>query len=332
MYLLPFAPTPIGRILTGLLLFAMGGREEWNAFKDEHGKVYSGLAEEIYRFTIYQENVAYITKHNYLANLGHHSYYLKMNHLGDLLHTEYIAMNRFHMDERENKTLESAATFIAPEGYVTPTEVDWRTKGAVTGVKDQGQCGGCWAFSATGSLEGQHFRKTGELVSLSEQQLIDCTNNYDKFGEMGCNGGDMVNAFKYIHDNHGLDTESSYPYHAKDEICKFKQSTVGATDKGTVVIPENEKSLTSAVAAQGPISVGIDANHRSFQFYHHGIYHEPGCIEPNLCHGMLVVGYGRDYWLVKNSFGTKWGDNGYIKIARGEDDCGITLTASYPLV
>ena len=109
----------------------------------------------------------------------------------------------------------------------------------------------------------------------------------------------------------------------------------GTTDKGYVMVPWNPYSnegLATTIAAQGPISVAIDASHKSFQFYHHGIYHEPGCVVPNLCHGMLVVGYGLDYWLVKNSWGTKWGDESYIKIARGEDDCGITLTASYPLV
>ena len=145
----------------------------------------------------------------------------------------------------------------------------------------------------------------------------------------------MDDAFEYIRNNHGLDTERSYPYHAKDEICKFNSSSVGGTDKGFVMVPWNpysDKNLATSIAAHGPISVAIDASHKSFQFYHHGIYHEPGCIEPNLCHGMLVVGYGPDHWLVKNSWGTKWGDKGYIKIARGEDDCGITLTASYPLV
>ena len=307
--------------------------EEWNAFKAEHGKVYSsGPVEEKFRMKIYMQNKAMIAKHNRLAHMGHHNYFLKMNQFGDLLHSEFVTtMNGFRMDAGINKTLEYGATFITPEGFETPTEVDWRTKGAVTEVKDQGQCGSCWAFSTTGSLEGQHFRKTGKLVSLSEQQLVDCSNDLE-YQEMGCGGGTMGNAFLYIRDNHGLDTESSYPYHAHDEICKFKQSSIGATDKGFVVVPNNEEALAMAVAAHGPVSVAIDASHDSMMFYHHGIYEEPECGRMLLDHAVLVVGYGPGYWLVKNSWGTKWGEDGYIKMKRGIDQCGIAEMASYPLV
>ena len=142
----------------------------------------------------------------------------------------------------------------------------------------------------------------------------------------------MDNAFKYIKYNQGLDTESSYPYHAHDEICKFKQSSIGATDKGFVVVPNNEEALAMAVAAHGPVSVAIDASHDSMMFYHHGIYEEPECGRMLLDHAVLVVGYGPGYWLVKNSWGTKWGEDGYIKMKRGIDQCGIAEMASYPLV
>ena len=285
---------------------------------------------DMFRMKIYMQNKAVIARHNRLAHLGHESYFMKMNQFGDLLPSEFVAtMNGFRMDLGMNNTLNVGATFIAPEGFEAPTEVDWRMKGAVTGVKNQGQCGSCWAFSTTGSLEGQHFRKTGKLVSLSEQQLVDCSNDLE-YQELGCGGGTMGNAFLYIRDNHGLDTESSYPYNAHDGICKFKRSSVGATDKGLVVVPDNEEALAVAVAAHGPVSVAIDASH--MQFYHHGIYDEPKCSSKALNHAVLAVGYGPGYWLVKNSWGTKWGEEGYIKMKRGGNQCGIATMASYPLV
>ena len=322
--------------------------EEWNAFKAAHGKVYpsanglrlpfSGLLarggmEEKFRMKIYMQNKLMIARHNRLAHMGHHSYFLKMNHFGDLLHNEFVdTMNGFHMNLRMNNNRDLGAAFIVPEGFEAPTEVDWRTKGAVTEVKSQGMCGSCWAFSATGSLEGQHFRKTGKLVSLSEQNLVDCTND-EEYQNNGCAGGWVDGAFKYIRDNHGLDTESSYPYNATDDLCLFKRSSVGATDKGFVDLPAgDEEALAMAVAAHGPISVAIDATHESIMFYDHGIYDEPKCSPKLLDHAVLVVGYGPGYWLVKNSWSTLWGDGGYIKMKRGGNQCGIAEMASYPLV
>ena len=313
--------------------------EEWNTFKAAHGKSYKGPTEEKFRMKIYMENKAYIAKHNRLAHMGHHSYFLKMNHFGDLLHDEFLAtMNGLRMNIKMNDTHDTGATFLAPQGFEAPPEVDWRVKGAVTEVKNQGQCGSCWAFSATGALEGQHFRKTGQLVSLSEKNLVDCTKydnrtNHTKYDNQGCNGGNVNIAFEYIRDNHGLDTEKSYPYIPREDDCQFKPWTVGATDKGFVELPYgDEDALAVAVAAHGPISVSIDATNKSFQFYSHGIYEEPACWSDYADHAVLAVGYGPGYWLVKNSWTTKWGEEGYIKMKRGENMCGIASWPVYPLV
>lgn len=232
-----------------------------------------------------------------------------------MLHTEFVrTLNGFNRTrDNENsvyhsyKKIEEPVAFIGAANVEIPKAVDWRDQGAVTPVKDQGHCGSCWSFSATGALEGQHFRKTGKLVSLSEQNLVDCSGSY---GNNGCNGGLMDNAFQYIKENGGIDTETSYPYEAIDDTCKFKKQNVGATDKGFVDIPTgDEEAMMKALATVGPVSVAIDASHESFQFYSDGVYFEPQCDSQQLDHGVLAVGYGtdeetgQDYWLVKNSWG-----------------------------
>jgi cathepsin L len=293
------------------------------------------------------ENRHKIAKHNTKFHNKEVPYKLDLNKYADMLHSEFVqtlnGFNRTRSSEglnsvyRSFKKVEEGITFIEPANVDVPASVDWREKGAVTPVKDQGHCGSCWSFSATGALEGQHFRKTKKLVSLSEQNLVDCSSSY---GNNGCNGGLMDNAFQYIKDNGGIDTEQSYPYEAIDDSCHFQKKDVGATDKGFVDIPTgDEDALKKAIATIGPVSVAIDASHESFQFYSDGVYFEPQCDSQQLDHGVLAVGYGtdeatgQDYWIVKNSWGTSWGDKGFIKMARNKDNhCGVATQASYPLV
>jgi cathepsin L len=310
-------------------------QDEWEAFKSMFGKKYSNETEEVFRMKIFLENKRKIARHNVRAANGFHSYHLAMNHFGDLLHHEFVRLMNGYKPHLRLHTY-NASTFLTPHHIDLPKQVDWRKHGYVTDVKDQGQCGSCWAFSSTGALEGQHFRKTGKLISLSEQNLVDCSK---KFGNNGCEGGLMDNAFSYIRHNHGLDTEKSYPYEAHNGRCRFHKTDVGATDTGFVDIEAgNEKKLMEAVGTVGPVSVAIDASHESFQFYSHGVYDEPECSSEELDHGVLVVGYGtdssgNDYWIVKNSWSEKWGEKGYIRMARNKNNqCGIAAAASYPLV
>jgi len=309
--------------------------EEWEAFKLKHGKEYSDKFEENFRLKVFMENKHFIAKHNQRAANGMKSYSLAMNKYGDLLHHEFVSiMNGFIKTYKTDSI--NGSTYLSPSNVDIPKSVDWRQKGYVTPVKDQGQCGSCWSFSSTGALEGQHFRKSGKLVSLSEQNLVDCSGSY---GNQGCNGGLMDNAFQYIKDNHGIDTETSYPYEAHDDKCRYKPRNIGATDSGFIDIPSgDEEKLKEAVATVGPVSVAIDASHESFQFYSKGVYDEVDCSSEELDHGVLVAGYGtspegQDYWIVKNSWGTTWGNQGYIEMSRNKkNQCGIATSASYPLV
>jgi C1A family cysteine protease len=216
--------------------------------------------------------------------------------------------------------------------------MDWREHDAVTPVKDQGQCGSCWSFSSTGSMEGAWAIHSSELVSLSEQQLVDCSKSY---GNMGCRGGLMDDAFQYVIDNGGLDTEEDYHYTAQDGTCdEDKQENHIVTFSSFVdVIPNDEDQLKSAVAL-GPVSVAIEADKMGFQFYKSGVF--SGECGTTLDHGVLVVGYGTDeesgldYWIVKNSWAATWGDEGYILLQRNVDapegQCGVAMQPSYPVV
>jgi cathepsin L len=320
-------------------IFDSGLDNVWLSYKQEHGKLYGSDLEETNRRLIWESNVRFIHSHNIRASLGQHTFTVKMNKYGDLTNKEFRAMmNGFNMTahqlSQQNKPAVLGHIFENPTVAI-PDSVDWRTKGYVNEVKDQGQCGSCWSFSAVASLEGQHFKKNGKLVSLSEQNLVDCSS---KFGNQGCNGGLMDQAFSYIKANKGIDTEQSYPYEARDGKCRFKPANVGATDSGfNDITSGDEQALTQAIATVGPIAIAIDASQSSFQFYSSGVYNEPDCSSTQLDHGVAAVGYGslsgKDFYIVRNSWGPSWGDKGYIMMTRnGNNQCGVATAASYPTV
>ncbi|GIZ03769.1 procathepsin L [Caerostris extrusa] len=308
----------------------------WDVYKNVYNKTYSNV-EDTARRIIWQNNIQKIQKHNLEAELNMHSFKLGVNHFTDRVKQEMTRSTGLKMSNRTG----DRTFFMAPSNVVYPNHVDWREKGLVTEVKDQGDCGSCWAFSATGSLEGQHKRKTGKLVSLSEQNLLDCAEK----GNHGCGGGVIDFAFEFIKKQGGIDTEESYPYLAKQYpgsltkvLVNSKEKTVGATLTGYVdVEEENEIALMQAVATVGPVSVGIHAGSYGFMNYKSGIYDVEDCNSEDLNHGVLVVGYGsekgKDYWIVKNSWGSKWGEDGYIRMVRNKkNQCGIASIPSYPLV
>ena len=256
---------------------------------------------------------------------------------------------KHHKDVSSLKTVECVTGCLDSDTLLVealPDSVDWVSKGAVTPVKNQGQCGSCWSFSTTGSLEGAFYLKTGTLDSFSEQQLVDCDNRKNGGKDMGCNGGLMDNAFSWIEKNKGLCTEDSYPYESGTTTtagsCQTSCDVVSGSDitSFTDVTPKSDEAMMTALSQQ-PVSIAIEADQKDFQLYKSGVF--TGSCGTNLDHGVLAVGYGTsedgtDFYKVKNSWGTTWGDVGYILLGRGDDfnkgsgQCGMLLQASYPEV
>ncbi|KAF7653877.1 hypothetical protein LDENG_00077440 [Lucifuga dentata] len=304
----------------------------WEQWKVTHRKEYNGLDEELIRKAVWEKNMRMIEAHNQEAALGIHSYELGMNHFGDMTSEEVAEkMTGLRMPTNPDRSFTMA---LSDKMEKLPKSVDYRKKGMVTLVKNQGSCGSCWAFSSAGALEGQLAKKTGQLVDLSPQNLVDCVTEND-----GCGGGYMTNAFRYVQENGGIDSEAAYPYIGEDRPCRYNESGMAAQCKGYKEIPAgDERALAVALYKVGPVSVGIDATQSSFQFYQKGVYYDPNCNKEDINHAVLAVGYGvtangKKFWIVKNSWSESWGKNGYILMARNRGNlCGIANLASYPIM
>ncbi|XP_037067854.1 procathepsin L-like [Pollicipes pollicipes] len=310
---------------------ALVERAEWEDFKATYGKSYADRDEEARRMKAYADNKAYVTKHMAEYERGLHTFTVAINQFADLNIDEFNALYK----GLQPGNITRPERLHQYSGRVQAATLDWRQYGVVTEVKDQGACGSCWAFSTTGSLEGAWALAGHQLVSLSEQQLVDCSH---LFFNLGCKGGRMDNAFRYIHAKGGIMAESTYPYTAVGGSCHANPAYFVAQVKSHhSVLIGSESHLLDALAGHGPISVSIDASHQSFQLYHSGVYNEPSCSSLLLDHGVLVVGYGTDngvdYWIVKNSWSANWGEQGYIKMLRNHNNqCGIATQACYPTV
>ncbi|KAM8920975.1 cathepsin S [Pelodytes ibericus] len=305
----------------------------WQLWKRAHHKEYHNLRDDLHRRVIWEKNLKYVTLHNLEHSLGMHSYELGMNHLGDMTSEEVRAtLTGLVVPPPTERASYFSAKWNSTQKTNLPDSVDWRDKGCVTNVKNQASCGSCWAFSAVGALEGQLKLKTGNLVSLSPQNLVDCSTSY---GNKGCSGGFMTRAFQYVIDNQGIDSDSSYPYIAMNQPCNYNPAAKASTCvKYTEIDPGTEDALKEALATVGPISVAIDGTRPSFFLYKNGVYDDPSCTQ-DVNHGVLAVGYGnldgKDFWLIKNSWGERYGDSGYVRIARNHGNlCGVASYPSYP--
>ena len=298
-------------------------------FQEKFAKKYENVQELETRFSVFRENFRNIITHNADRN---QSFTMGVNQFTDLTPEEFKAQMIRGLKAPVGSY--GCGTF-SNSASGTPASIDWRTKGAVTTVKDQGQCGSCWTFSSTGAMEGAWAIAKGQLIDLAEQELVDCAGL--KYGSMGCNGGQMEGAFKFIIEN-GQCAASSYPYTAKDGTCHSCSAVAHATSCSDVK-PNDQLSLKAAVAKQ-PVAVAIEADTKYFQSYSGGVLTSSSC-GTSLDHGVLAVGYGEEngqkYWLVKNSWGTSWGEQGYVKIGRSDSTndagiCGIAMDPSFPTV
>jgi C1A family cysteine protease len=300
-------------------------RALWHKFTTQYSKVYAP-EHYYYRYKVFCENLQKIEEHNKLGK----SYTLGINEFADLTWEEFKTTHLSSYIRPETKnTLHKSLNDL-------PEEIDWEAEGKVTKIKDQGQCGSCWAFSAIAAIETTYAINNKKALDLSEQELVDCSRDY---GNEGCNGGLMDNAFKYIVEKKGIASLTDYPYTARDGQCK-KAKHVPKTDiKKYVDVPENDTMELKAAAAETAVAVAIEADQFQFQFYSGGVFDDECGTE--LDHGVAVVGYGhdeesdKDFWKVRNSWGGSWGLKGYILMVRHDDQesdpgiCGINMAASY---
>jgi len=309
--------------------------KQWNDFRNVEGKLYETKSHHDERFEIFKDNVDKINRHNAQGL----SWQMGVTPFADITEKEFkeqIVGGCTLPKKSKNKVAKFKDTSS------NPTSVDWVTKGAVTPVKNQGQCGSCWAFSTTGSVEGRYAIAKGTLTSLSEQELVDCAGSE---GNNGCRGGLMDYGFEYVKSNGGLCTEDSFPYDAKTETrqCNSKRSACGTKQdpiKGYVDVAHNSEADLESAVAQGPVSIAIEADQTAFQLYKSGVL--TGRCGSKLDHGVLAVGYDNESqiksWKVKNSWGATWGMSGYIllekgaKVNRGAGQCGLLGQPSYPTI
>jgi len=277
-------------------------------FVAEFDKQYSA-SEFFQRFAVFKTNYAHIVRHN----TGNHTWSMGVNQFSDLTAEEFEAIYLSGLLAADFEPMPSSQEYIDAAG-----DKDWRTEGAVTAVKNQAQCGSCWAFSTTGTVEGSHFLKTKKLLSLSEQQLVDCSGST---GNQGCNGGWPKWALTYIEKNGGFCDQAGYPYTGRDGTCKTTCQKVVQVAAHKEL--NSEAQLVPAIEL-APISIAITAS-SAFQSYKTGVF--TGACPGQVNHAVLLTGYGTegstDYWWIKNSWGASWGDKGYIRFPRGQNKCSM---------
>jgi len=298
----------------------------WKHFQTLDGHVgYMTGTEHDSRFDTFKKNMDFAREFN---QKGEYSFTMGVTIHADKTREEFEDWLKLTSGTKPAKN-GPRSLFDKTQAATPPTSMDWVSRGAVTPIKNQGQCGSCWAFSTTGGVEGANFLTNNKLSSFSEQELVDCAGAE---GNQGCNGGLMDDGFDYVEQD-GLCFESAYPYEGTDGTCRKSSCTSQVSVTSYTDIPQGDTSaLKTASGTKGPISIAVDANFW-WQMYTGGIF-DKTCNTSKLDHGVLLVGYeDGQYWKVKNSWGTGWGESGYIRLkGTSENTCGLANSASYPTV
>ncbi|XP_017879315.1 cathepsin L1-like [Ceratina calcarata] len=303
--------------------------EYWNTYKERYNKSYSGNLETSRRIT-WEQNLVAIYKHNMMAAAGHHTFTLKDNHIADLGTRQYIREMVKLIPSRKRRVSDTMVGAVLHDPRKIPSQLDWREAGFETEPKNQRDCGSCYAYSIAGSIQGQIFKETGMLVPLSVQQLVDCSTST---GNMGCSGGSLRNTLRYLQRAKGLMDETHYSYRGKQGACRFKPRLSVVNITSWAVLPaRDERALEAAVATIGPIAASINASPKTFQLYHRGVYDDELCSSDMVNHAMLIVGYTPTEWILKNWWGDEWGEQGYMRLAKNKNRCGIANYAAYAKV
>ncbi|KAI5731792.1 trophozoite cysteine proteinase-like isoform X4 [Diaphorina citri] len=300
----------------------------WDEYKKKYKKDYRKKATDSKKKLHWQSNHKKIHTHNQEAQQGLHGYTLRENHLSDLHPRHYIKEMTRLTHSRIRRTLVRSPE--SNESVLIPDHLDWREKGFITPDWNQEDCGACYAFSIASAIQGQIFKSTSEIEELSIQQVVDCSIIS---GNLGCAGGSLRNTLNYVQFAGGLMKEEDYPYKGKQSICKFKRPNIVVDiSSWSVLPPQDEHALKVTLATVGPIAVSINASPHTFQLYASGIYDDEACTSDYVNHAMLLVGYTRNSWILKNWWSHHWGDNGYMYLKRGNNRCGIANYAVYALI
>ncbi|XP_011194246.1 procathepsin L [Zeugodacus cucurbitae] len=304
----------------------------FSEFKHAVNKSYMHTFDEFRSKKAFEENSNVVRQHNELFQKGERSYRLRTNIMADMNNVSYLRnFLRLLRSKRFGNEIDSESDIVGSSlNLQTPEEIDWREKGFKTQSDNQQTCGSCYAFSIAESIEGQVFKRTGRVLNLSPQQIVDCSVS---FGNQGCTGGSLRNTLKYLEATGGLMREKDYKYVSKKGKCQFAAELSVVNVTSWAVLPaKDEKSIEAAVAHIGPIPISINASPRTFQLYSDGVYDDISCSSDTVNHAMLVVGYTKDYWILKNWWGQMWGEDGYMRLKRGRNLCGIANYAAYSIV
>nr|UHM21919.1 cathepsin L14 [Zabrotes subfasciatus] len=301
----------------------------WIQFKARYNKTYSDHHDSSKR-KAWEENLEKVKKHNEEADQGIHSYYIRANHLSDMNTQTYLQKMVKLTKSTHRKVDPDFVGDIYERLMHLPEEMSWIEKGFRTPAYNQRDCGSCYAFSIANAIQGQIFKQTERLIPLSEQQIVDCSISY---GNFGCAGGSLRNTLRYLERTGGLMTYDDYPYAFKQQRCHFDRRRAIVNITSWAVLPaRDERALEAAVAKIGPIAASINASPHTFQLYHKGIYDDLSCTSNHVNHAMLIVGYTKNAWILKNWWGKHWGENGYMRLRRNVNRCGIANYAAYALV